>query len=215
MKHNIQKFLTAAERLAIEKRVREMEASTSGEIVVMAVGSSSDYPAAALGGSVAVALALSVVGSLLLHSESLWLFLSLFVPLFIAANEAFRRIPRLKRLFVSRREMAEAVGEAAIASFYRRKVHETRERTGILIYISLFERSVRVLADTGIDAKVGRDAWNGIVAMITQGIRDGSQGASILAAVNRCGELLRSNFQRSGDDRNELPDVMIIGNARD
>lgn len=215
MKDTVRKFLSAAERLAIEKKVREMESSTSGEIVVMAVGASSHYPSGALTGGGAIALSLSLLVTQLFHSESIWLFLSCFAPLFIAAHAAVFRIPLLKRLFLSRREMAEEVEEAAIASFYRRKVHETRDRTGILIYISLFEHTVRVLADSGIDAKVGRDAWGGIVAMITDGIRDGCQGEAILSAVERCGAMLSAHFPRTPDNRNELPDVMIVGDFRD
>ncbi|NTV25624.1 MAG: hypothetical protein HGB01_05380 [Chlorobiaceae bacterium] len=211
MKDRVQKFLTAAERLAIERKVKEAESSTSGEIVVLAVGASSHYPAAALVGSGTIALAFGVVGMLLLRSENLWLFLLLFAMLFMVSHELLKRIPTLKRLFVNRREMVEEVEEAAIRSFYRHKVHETSQRTGILIYISLFEHSVRVLADSGIDAKVGRTGWTDIVSMITKGILDGRQGEAICQAIDRCGSMLQSHFPRRSDDRNELADVMIIG----
>jgi putative membrane protein len=211
MKDNMQKFLTAPDRLAIEKAVREAEAATSGEIVVMAVAESSNYPSAILAASGAIALVLALVGALLLRNENLWLFLALFALFFIVAHEIVKRMPLLKRPFVSRREIAEEVEEAAIHSFYHRKVHETRDRTGILIYISLYEHSVRVLADAGIDAKVGKQRWQGVVDTITKGIRDGRQGEAIREAVGICGKLLSQHFPRRSDDRNELDDVMIIG----
>lgn len=211
MKDKIRKFLTAEERLAIERAVKEAEASTSGEIVVMAVGESSNYPSAILAASGAIALVLAIGGALLYGSENMWLFLVLFALFFIGANEAVKRFPLLKRPFVSRAEIAEEVEEAAIHSFYHRKVHETRDRTGILIYISLYEHSVRVLADSGIDAVVGKQVWQEVVDTITKGIRDGRQGEAIREAVGICGKLLNRHFPRKSDDRNELDDVMIIG----
>lgn len=211
MKDKIQKFLTAEERLSIERTVKQAEASTSGEIVVMAVWASSNYPSAVMAASGSMALVFAVIGAMILNNENMWLFLALFALFFIVANEVVKRVPALKRPFMNRREVREEVDEAAIHAFYLRKVHETRDRTGILIYISLFEHTVRVLADTGIDARVGRDVWKGVVNTITNGIHEKRQGAAICSAVEQCGRLLASHFPRTPDDRNELEDVMIIG----
>jgi putative membrane protein len=211
MKDRMQKFLTAEERQTIEKTVREAEATTSGEIVVMAVAESSNYPSAILATSGAVALVLALAGALLFGNESLWFFLVLFAVFFIMAHEIVKRVPLLKRPVVNRREIAEEVEEAAIHAFYHRKVHETRDRTGILIYISLFEHTVKVLADTGIDAKVGKLVWQEVVDTITNGIRDGRQGEAVREAVEICGKLLSRHFPRKADDTNELSDAVIIG----
>jgi len=217
MKEKIQKFLTDEERRQIEEKVREAEASTSGEIVVMAVGESSNYPSAIMAASGAISLVLAIGGTMTIGhkmgygSENMWFFLILFALFFMVSNEAVKRFPVLKRPFVSREEIAEEVEEAAIHSFYHRKVHETRDRTGILIYISLYEHSVRVLADTGIDAVVGKQAWQGVVETITKGIRDQRQGEAIASAVEQCGKLLSRHFPRKPDDTNELNDAVIIG----
>lgn len=211
MKEKIKKFLTDEERRRIEEKVREAEASTSGEIVVMAVGESSNYPSAIMAASGAISLVLAIGGTMLYGSENLWVFLTLFALFFIASNEAVKRIPALKRPFVSRAEIAEEVEEAAIHSFYHRKVHETRDRTGILIYISLYEHSVKVLADSGIDAVVGKQVWQEVVDTITKGIRDGRQGEAIGQAVGICGKLLSQHFPCKADDANELADSVIIG----
>ncbi|HWQ26242.1 MAG TPA: TPM domain-containing protein [Chlorobaculum sp.] len=211
MKDIVQKFLTAAGRLAVENRVKSAESGTSGEIVVMAVSSSSTYPAATLAGSGALSLTFAIIASLVLSNDSLWLFITIFAPSFIAMHELVRRVPFLKRPFISRKAMAEEVEEAAIKAFYLRKVHETRDRTGILIYISLFEHSVQVLADTGIDSKVGKHLWREVVDTITDGIRKGRPAEAICTAVDRCGVMLQLHFPRKADDRNELGDAMIIG----
>jgi putative membrane protein len=211
MKDRIENFLTAEERLVIESKVREAEASTSGEIVVVAVGQSSAYPSAAMVSGGAFALLSGVAVMLLLQSDNMWLFLALYAVFFVVAHALVSRFPDVKRPFVSRREIAEEVEEAAIRVFYHRRVHETRDRTGILIYISLFEHTVRVLADTGINARVGQQTWQGVVDTIIKGIRNGQQGESICSAVEECGRLLGDYFPRRPDDRNELDDAMIVG----
>jgi putative membrane protein len=215
MKEDIRKFLTAAERLAIETRVKSAESGASGEIVVMAVPASNHYHAANLAGSGTCALILAIVVMLLLRSENMWLFLPIFAFLFVGAYELFKRILWLNRPFVDRREMAEAVEEASVRAFFHSKVHETRHRAGILIYISLFERSVRVLADTGIDSKAGPQAWQEIVALVTKGIERGAQGEAIIEAVDRCAELLLRHFPGREKGVNELGDAVILGSPED
>ena len=211
MKQTIQKFLTDEERRKIEEKVKEAEALSSGEIVVMAVAESSNYPSAIMAASGLIALVLALAGTLGYGSENLWLFLALFALFFMASNEAIKRFPVLKRPLVNREEMAEAVEEAAIRAFYHHKVRETRDRTGILIYISLYEHSVRVLADTGIDAVVGKQAWQGVVETITNSIRDERPGEGIASAIEQCGKLLSRHFPRKPDDTNELSDAVILG----
>lgn len=217
MKEKIQKFLTDEKRHQIEQKVREAEASTSGEIVVMAVGESSNYPSAIMAASGAISLVLAIGGTMTIGSkmgygsENMWFFLILFALFFMVSNEAVKRFPVLKRPFVSHKEIAEEVEEAAIHAFFHRKVHETRDRTGILIYISRYEHSVRVLADTGIDAVVGKETWQGVVDTITKGILDKRQGEAIASAVEQCGKLLSRHFPRKSDDTNELGDEVIMG----
>jgi len=215
MNYDIRKFLTAAERLAIEQRVKSAESGTSGEIVVMAVASSSHYPAVALSGSGISALTLAIFGMLLLRSENMWLFLVLFALLFVVMHELLKRVHLLRRLFAGRHEMADAVGEAALRTFYARKVNETSQRAGILIYISLFEHSVRVMADTGIDSKTGPQVWKEIVDLVTDGIVRGRQADAILDAVDRCAVLLRRHFPGREPGINELGDAVLIGSRND
>ena len=211
MKDIVQKFLTAGERLEIERHVRAAESLSAGQIVVMAVSSSSRYPDGVLAGSGTLAMLIALSATLATGSENMWLFLLLFAILFVVMHEVMKRALFLQRLFVNRREMSGEVEEAAFKAFFHRKVHETSQRTGILIYISLFERSVRVLADSGIDSKVGSSMWQEVVDMITAGIVEGRPAEAICRAVDRCAEILQHHFPSQTDDRNELADAMIIG----
>ncbi len=209
-----EKFLTAAARLQIEARIAEAEKRTSGEIAVMVVPSSYHYPLASMIGSSLLAVLLGIAVARVAGQDSMWFFLEIFGLSFIVLHELIKRVNTLKRLFVKASDMKEEVEEAAIQSFYHRNINLTVDHTGILIYITLFERSVRVIADQGINAKVDRNVWQEIVDTIICGIKSKGQAAAICAAVDRCAEILAAHFPLKADDRNELANDIIICRGR-
>jgi putative membrane protein len=100
----------------------------------------------------------------------------------------------------------ERVHHAASRAFHETGMVETRDRTGILIYVSLLERRVEVIADRGIHARVEDGTWNDVVERVLAGIRAGHADQGLIAGIRRCGEILAANFPPGPDDRNELPD---------
>ena len=210
-----EKFLTPAERENVTLAVRQAEGLTSGEIVPMVVSSSSPYPMAAVTGGVILAFSLS----LLLTSPvatyfwydplNMWLFLTLFVPLYLVAHQAVKHIPPLKRLFVSKAQTEEEVRKAAVTAFFSEKLYKTKDENGILLFISVFERKVWILADAGINAKIDQDRWQGLVELITTGIRDGRQSEALCEAIGQVGNILQEHFPIQPDDINELRDLIV------
>jgi len=209
-----EKFLTTDERLQIETRIAEAEKRTSGEIVVMVVPSSYHYPLASMIGSTLLAILLGIAVVLRAGGDSMWFFLEVFACSFIVLHEVLKRTPLLKRLFVTASDMKEEVEEAAINSFYHKDINQTTDHTGILIYISLFEHNVRVVADRGINVKVDKELWQEIVGIIISGIKSKGQAAAICAAVGRCADILAAHFPLKTGDRNELANEVIIGQGR-
>jgi len=94
-------------------------------------------------------------------------------------------------------------------AFYRHNLHLTRDRTGILIFISVFERKVWVLADQGINQKVPPRTWEEIVAIITEGIKEKRAADAVCQAIRRCGRLIEEHFPRKADDTDELANLII------
>jgi putative membrane protein len=128
-------------------------------------------------------------------------------------NELFTRVPTLKRPFVSASDRQREVEEGALGAFFRRGINDTIDHTGILLYISLFEHKVRVVADKGISEKVDQEVWQAIVDIIISGIHEKRQGTAVAAAVDRCGQILARHFPVKPGDRNELADTIIMGTA--
>ncbi|MGD8990944.1 MAG: TPM domain-containing protein [Desulfobacterales bacterium] len=215
MKDMAQHFLTLDERQQVEKAVKAAEKLTAGEIVVMIISSSYQYPLANVIGATAFALPLALVltqltgSKLWIGAHNMWLFLGLFTVVFILLHEIIKRTGWLKRCFISQREIDDEVKEAAVTQFFDQGLYRTRHETGVLVLISVFERRVWVLADRGINAKVRQKQWDDIVTIITEGIKQKRPADAICAAVEKIGDLLKTHFPIKPDDTNELKNLII------
>ena len=213
-----EKFLSDQDREKIKDAVKEAEKHTSGEIVPMVVSRSYHYPMANVIGGFVFSFPLSLLltyfvgGWLWIGNFNLWLFLGIIAVLFIIFHEIVKRSNRLKRFFISDREIDEEVEEAAVTSFFREGLYRTRDETGILIFISVFERRVWVLADRGINEKVKKGQWDEIVSMILGGIKSNSQADAICRAIDDTGRILKEHFPIKADDTNELKNLIVEDN---
>lgn len=215
MKDLAARFLSDEERERIQNAVKEAEENTSGEIVPMVVSSSYDYPLADVLGGAAISLPLALLVSpfvghwFWVGGQNMWIFLGLFIAFFFLFHQVVRHTLWLKRVFISPKEIEEEVKEAAVVSFFREGLYQTREETGVLIFISVFEHRVWILADRGIDQKVEKGKWDQIVRGITAGIKQGRQADAICEAVRQTGDLLRSHFPGKPEDRDELKNLIF------
>lgn len=215
MKDLSRKFLYESERQRILERVKKTETLTSGEVVPMIVSSSFRYPMANVLGGAMFGFFLSliltpVVGrQLWLGPSNMWLFIGFFILSFFVCYIFVKKIPWLKRVFISKTEMESEVNEAAITAFYREGLNKTRDETGILIFISVFERKVCVLADKGINSRVQEGQWDEIVAMIINGIKKKRQADAICEAIEKVAMLLKEHFPIRPDDTDELENLIV------
>lgn len=216
-KHSLaEKFLTTAEQQSISAVVQEMERITSGEIVPMIASRSHDYPLAAVTCGVSIALPVSLLLTNLIGTQiwigpqNMWLFLGIFTLLYGLLYPLIIRSDRLKHFFLNRKQAAKEVEEAALSAFYRQGLHNTRDANGILLYISVMEQMVWILADTSINAKIDQQEWDSIITEITTGIKAGTSSQAICQAVQRIGHILHRHFPVQKDDKNELHNLIIL-----
>ncbi len=202
-------LFTAEEKLRIEAAVKHAESRTSGEIVPMVIDESYDYPRAEILGAGLFSLAAATSLSWAFLDESLWHFLWLFALCYFPFKLLIRSLPALKRRLIHPDEISAEVKEQAIIAFLENGLHHTRDETGILILLSLFERRVYVLADRGINDVVPTDTWDGIVNTITSGIHRDETCTALCNAIENCGQLLETNFPVKSDDTDELPNLII------
>lgn len=215
MKNPAEQFLTQAEQDEVTAVVREMEKTTSGEIVPMIVSRSHDYPMAAVLAAVTFGLPLCLlltvfIGSYLwLGRQNLWLFLALFAVCYAVLYALAYRSDTIKRLFLNRQLADFEVREAALAAFYSEGLYKTREENGILLFISVLEHKVWVLADAGINSRIDTTAWESIVADLTESIKSGRRCEAICEAVRRIGRILQTHFPYEKSDKDELHNLIV------
>lgn len=184
--------------------VRRVEARSSAELCVVISGASRRYRDIALLGG--LALSWLLLGVVVL---SPWSFspLAALVELPVIGGLATLALTRnraiLARLVPKARQRA-AVDAAAAAAFFGEGVHLTRERTGLLVYVSALEQEVRVLPDAGVQSVVPGGDWAHVIWR--------SEGAgltrdSLLAGLDAVGEILAQALPTTGDNPNELSDA--------
>jgi putative membrane protein len=195
----------------VEEAVARAESRTSGEIVPMVVDRSDAYLHVDFMGALIVQFAALLAGVWLLPvCDYLWL-VGLQIVGLVAGFLAFRFVGPLKRVCLSRRVAEEEVFERALRAFREMSVSRTAERTGILILVSLLERRVQLLADSGINARVKPGTWDEVVGIVLAGIRADDLCRGLCEAIERCGEILAREFPSRPEDVNELPDGLRKG----
>jgi len=200
----VEELLDPSAFAAIEAAVRDAERCTSGEIVPLLAERSDEYAEVRLAAAMLLALAAGVLWLAFVPDRRIWLVPTQFGVFALAVWAAGVR--PLLRWLAPHTWLAERVQRAAEHAFHQLGLVETRDRTGILIYVSLLERRVVVLADRGIHARVAEGTWNGVVEKIVDGIRRGEADDGLVAGIKLCGEILERHLPRRPDDRNELPD---------
>jgi putative membrane protein len=214
----ISKLFSESDFETIRAAVAEAERRTSGEIVPYVVPASDAYPNALWKGTAFGGLAGPLLALGLFHLQDLWathLDLWITVPAAAGAAAGFLAaafVPAVKRWLAGDEMLELRTRQRAEMAFLEEEVFRTRDRTGILLFLSLFEHRVVVLADSGIHALVETGQWDGIATSITTGIRAGRPKEALVEAIRTCGELLeRHGVARRADDVNELPDELRRG----
>ena len=98
----------------------------------------------------------------------------------------------------------------ALEQFFRQNLHHTEQRTGLLLFVSVAERYVEIIADKGINDQVAQDQWSAIVAGFIAKVTDDQVCEGFLQAIEACGEILSQHFPIEAGDKNELPDHLVL-----
>ncbi len=114
------------------------------------------------------------------------------------------------RLVVERRTNGYDVLDRAAMVFKKLKMHETAERNAVLIYMAYGERLYAILGDKGIHEKVTQEFWNTLKQDMHRHFSQGQLCDGLCEAIMTCGRSLQEHFPRQTDDKNELPDEVVI-----
>jgi uncharacterized membrane protein len=100
--------------------------------------------------------------------------------------------------------------ERAIDIFARLRIWDTAQNNGVLIYLLLADRDVEIIADRGIDAKVGAAGWEKICTDMQGQFRSGQFERGVIAGIEAVSRQLATYFPPHGQGPNELPDAPVV-----
>jgi uncharacterized membrane protein YgcG len=100
--------------------------------------------------------------------------------------------------------------ERAIDVFSHLRIWDTEDNNGVLIYLLLADRTVEIVADRGVHAKVGTTVWEGICREMEPFLQRGEFEAGVVHGIQAVTGHLARHFPARDGDRNELPDEPVI-----
>lgn len=197
----------------IATAIKQVEISTSGEVVPMVVRRSMVtghvLPMVFLMLGLFYVTVEALFDEGVLHGAHVaWFFVELGGLALLAL--ILSRFDWMKRLMTSDADMGVQVLRRAETEFYKAGLHRTKDGTGVLIFVSVAERRAVVLADQGIAQHLPADTWSNVVTVITGSVKDGGLGQGFVEAISLCGALLAQHFPVKDHDRNELHDALVI-----
>jgi putative membrane protein len=185
--------------------IREIEKQTNAEMVVVVRGRSGNYlHADYLFGSIVALIGLVFVLFSPIEFHSYWIPFDV-VALFIAGSWVSSRGNWIRRTFTSKKFRANAARIGASAMFYEAGIANTSAENGMLVYLSLLERRLEVIADRGILKAVPPLKWNQCVFELKQVGKEATP-QKFIEGLRMTGKLLAEHLPATGENPNELAD---------
>ncbi len=192
----------------ITEMIRATEKKTSGEIFCVMTQASSDYRLVPVAWAAIIALFVPLPLLFFTNIASTTIYLFQLVAFLMVALVLL--LPTVRFLMVPRRVLRNRASLEAQRQFAAHGLHRTEARTGVLIFVSVAERHVEVVADVGIAAKVSQEVWDRAVKALVQAIKNDRPADGFVEAIRICGEVLAEHFPPDAINRNEQPDKLVV-----
>jgi putative membrane protein len=214
---SLKKRFSEQDLARVKQAIQQAESKISGEIVPFIVERSDAYTIASYRAAV-LSAAIFFLGIIFIdrYVPDYAVYDPIFIFLIVLAGGVAgallaAKIDVLQRVFISQQHFDSVTKQKAEAAFLQEEVFNTKQRTGILIFISFFEHEVIVMADKGISKVVEQKEWDSMVKTLIDKIKTGDTIGGLETCIERCGQiLLEKEFTITADDTNELKDDLRI-----
>ena len=202
-------FLTDRDKQQIAQAIAAVEARTSGELVTAIASVSDGYrfiPILIAAVIALLTLPIAYFGGIVLSLKNLML---AQMALFMLSAILFQ-LPPIRRLLIPCSVQHQRARRLAYQTFYEAGVHHASHRAGILIFVSIEEHYVQIIADEGVAAKVDNRTWDHAVETFVSKVKAGAVTEGFIGCIEQCGEVLAGHFPASGErPANELTNRLI------
>jgi uncharacterized membrane protein len=100
--------------------------------------------------------------------------------------------------------------ERALDIFSQLRIWDTAHNNGVLIYLLLADRNVEIIADRGIDEKVGAAGWEKICRSMETDFKAGNFSGGVIMGIQAVSQQLAAHFPKRRAGPNELPDEPVV-----
>lgn len=114
------------------------------------------------------------------------------------------------RLFIDDKCGKDDPFKKAVVIFQKLKMHKTKERNGVLIYLSVSDRKFAIIGDKGIHEKLGDDFWNETKELMLDHFKKDRISEGLILGIEKAGVSLSEHFPRQNDDRNEISNEIVF-----
>ena len=201
-------LLSYEERDRLEDLVRDLEATTDAEVVLVLARRADNY-------LYAPTLVAAIAGMLIPLISIYWPFwldtnelVLVQATVFICLALLFR-IPALQRKLVPKRTKFFRASNLAMRHFLAQGVHTTKNNLGVMIFVSEFERYIEIIADHGITKKIGDDTWSKEVDLAVPHLKQNNAFNAFTSVLRDVGGILQDNFPIT-EEKEELPNHVIL-----
>lgn len=201
-------FLTDSDRARIEAAIAAAERRTTAEFITVIARASDGYRYLPTLIAACATFVLSGLALLLPLDFGHTAFYAGQVLTFMTLALAFRW-PPLKMRMVPRAIREERARLLAHEQFLDLGLSATRARTGIMLFVSVAERYVEIIADSGIQQHLDDAFWQRIIADFVASVRAGRIADGFVAAIEACTEAVAAHHPWRPDDANELPNRLV------
>ena len=225
-------MLTQTDHAHISKAIAEAESKSAGEIFCVLTHEVSRYREVPLAWAAIAALILppllTALGlnwltqanlistwtdesaratrSLILSAISSYTLLQAAIFVIVALIVAH---PSVRRLLTPRFLKRHRVRQVARHHFAASGARLTHAEPHILIYASLYDRQVELVAHKAIHDAVGEGPWNAAVAAVADGMKENKPADGFVRAIGICGDALAAHFPANGPHQNIFPDDIL------
>ena len=196
------------DRQRIRAAIEAAERRTRGEFVTVIAREADDYLYIPVLWAALIALLVPALEPLI-HQP--WLTEHVYIAQLVSfvLIAVLFRLPVIKHRLIPRSVEHQRAHRIALEQFLLRNLHDTEERTGVLLFVSVAEHYVEIIADKGINARVEARTWDALVQAFVAEVRAGRVTEGFVRTIEACGDLLETHFPAREGDRNELPDHLI------
>ena len=201
-------FIGEQDRQRIRAAIEAAELRTRGEFVTVIAREADDYLYIPMLWAALIALCIPVLIPFL---KQPWLIAHTYtvqITGFVLIALLFR-LPTIKHRLIPKAVQHQRAHFVALEQFLLQNLHATQEGTGVLLFVSVAEHYVEIIADKGINDHVSSGSWDSLVSDFVAHVRRGHVADGFVQAIEGCGDLLEAHFPATGGDRNELPNNLV------